>query len=52
MNSNITKINEFLQASYQKGYNTINRMAMLHFLGNIPTANVSIKYKLKVRILF
>lgn len=50
MNSNITKLTDFLLEAGQKGFEKINRMTILHVLCNMPTANVTIKYNLKVRL--
>ena len=48
MNSNVTKVTEIIRESVSKGFKGLNRMTMLHVLGNMPTANLTIKYKLKV----
>lgn len=50
MSSNITKMTDILLDAGQKGFEKLNRMTILHILANMPAANVSIKYKLNVKI--
>ena len=50
MNSNITKLTEIIKEASEKGFDRLNRLTILHVLANMPTANVSIKYKLLVII--
>lgn len=50
MNSNITKLTEIIGEATLKGFNKLNRMTIMHVLSNMPSANVSIKYKLLVRL--
>lgn len=48
MSSNVTKLTDILLDAGVKGFDKINRMTILHVLTNMPTANVTIKYNLKV----
>jgi 3-oxoacyl-[acyl-carrier-protein] synthase II len=47
MSSNITKLTEFVSHSALNGGESINRLSMLHILGNIPGSTLSVKYKLR-----
>ena len=48
MSSNITKLTDILLDAGNKGFDKLNRMTILHTLTNMPSANVTIKYKLQV----
>lgn len=49
MSSNVTKLTDIVLDAGIKGFDKINRMTILHVLTNMPTANVTIKYNLKVK---
>ncbi len=49
MNSNITKLTDIILEAGSRGFDKLNRLTILHVLTNMPTANVTIKYKLKVK---
>jgi hypothetical protein len=50
MNSNITKLTDIIGEASLKGFNKLNRMTIMHVLSNMPSANISIKYKLLVNL--
>lgn len=47
MNSSMTKITEIISTAALKGNSRINPFTMLYVLSNMPTALLTIKYKLK-----